>query len=339
MKRSKLEFVHVLMRLHAFLRRANRQRGAVPATRRAFERVRRACAPWQVELVVDAPPGRRTVDYDVLLTDGVRETTMLGWHRDEGHPWSVDYAEHWAADFVVTVNGRHVTIREALDVVRTGADDTRDLALRIVDDALIAAAVERAAIPVTAAELARAGRIFRLVHDLDSDAALGRWLDALGTLRDAWEEQLRGSIQVAKWKDRLCNSRVAPYIRRRSPDLATLLVYRATARDVDAANALRAAARRRPLRDVVHEAMWRGEPVSGEDALLLRGDVPRDMRLGTVAGKLVGPWQRDGRYVLCAVQDVRLARDTPALRTLVRQRLVDEWLRDARTTASVQWHW
>jgi putative peptide maturation system protein len=322
-----------------FLRGADRTREGVKRTRAAFEALRRRLAPLQVELVVDSPPGHRTVDYDVLISNAERETTMLGWHRDEGRPWSIDYSEHWAANFVVTVNKRHVSIQEALAFLREAEGRHPGLARRLVDETLLASAVEQDPPKVTEREIRRAGEIFRIVHGLSSASALRRWLDGRGTTMAAWEEWLAGGVRNAKWTDRLCKGRIEPYFLNHHADLAILLVQRASMPDREAARQLLHAARSHSLHEAVGDSQWRGVDVESGIDLMRLDELPRQAQPDAVAGARLGPFAIHARHVVFQVVKRRPAKLNLATRALIRERLVADWLSAERVKASLQWHW
>src|SRR6476646_9343304 len=108
-----MSFEKALLDAVPFLRalpRAGALKKSVWAQLGAF---RAAHAEVGVELVVDRPPGHPDVDFDLLL-QVAEGTVAIGWRPDGGMPWSVQYSEHWASSLVLSVNGRDVTIQEAL---------------------------------------------------------------------------------------------------------------------------------------------------------------------------------------------------------------------------------
>lgn len=338
MTRKWSEFDAAVRQSIAFLRRARRTRDGIVATRRAFEALRRRCAPFRLELVVDSPPGTTVVDYDVLLTHG-RETTMLGWHRDEGRPWSVDYAEHWAADYVVTVDGRHVSIRDALVFLGEARGRDPGLARELIDQAILANEVERNPPNVTAKELAHSVEVFLIARGLGSHGALEQWLAEEGTNPVAWREWLAGGIRISKVKDRICRGRIVPYFRKHRAGLATVLVHRASAGDAELARELFQVARKTNLAEAIGEACWRGaDVVGGLEVVRLDEVVGRSRPANATPGSLLGPMARDGRHLVVQVLKHRAAKLDADTRHVIRNRLVAEWVAEQRARASIEWH-
>src|SRR5262245_32273598 len=108
------EFEAALSEGIAFLRDLPPGRGEVAASRSRLEAFRAAHPGLRVDLLVDQPPGSPRVDYDLLLGGPDGSTVALNWRPDRGLPWVVDYADHWAANFVVSVNRKDVTVQQAL---------------------------------------------------------------------------------------------------------------------------------------------------------------------------------------------------------------------------------
>src|SRR5262249_28545584 len=106
-----LPFERSLADAVAFLRDLPRQREAVPG---APDGRSASLAPppgLRAALLVDPPPASPRVDYDLLFGAPEGGTVSLNWRADGGVPWVVEYADHWAANHVVTVNDHPVTVQ------------------------------------------------------------------------------------------------------------------------------------------------------------------------------------------------------------------------------------
>ena len=339
MSDATVNFEPAVMASIAFLRGADRTKEGMSKTRVAFKAMRRRFAPLQLELVVDCPPGNSRVDYDVLISTDEGETTMLGWHQDEGRPWSVDYSEHWAADYVVTVNKRHVSIRDALVFLREAHARHALLARKLVDEALIANAIEQDPPKVTEKELQRTAETFRILHGLRSEEALTRWLEETGTSRVAWQEWLAGGVRMTKFKDRICKGRIEPYFQKHRSGLAVILVHRASVKDAEVGRQLLALAPTHSLHEAICEMRWRGDDVVSGIDLMRLDEMPGGEGSDAAVGSFLGPVATDGHQVVYQLLKRRAAKLDAATRTLIRERLVSGWLAAQRATASVEWHW
>ena len=83
----------------------------------AYEKLkayREAHSNLRADLLIDRPPCSHRMDYDLFLGLPDASTLALSWRPDAGIPWNVEYADHWSANFVVTVNGWHTTIQQAM---------------------------------------------------------------------------------------------------------------------------------------------------------------------------------------------------------------------------------
>lgn len=331
-------FERAVMAAIDFLRRADRDRAAKEATRRAFQILRKKHLPLHMELVVDHPPASCRVDYDVLISDADGTTTMLGWHRDEGRPWSIDYADHWAANFVVTVNKRHLTIFDTLTFMRAANERGPDLAQQLIDAALIAEAVAADPPKVDEEEIARAGEIFRIQHGLLKADEMTAWLDASGTTPAAWKQWLETSVQTAKFKDRLCRGRIEPYFAKHRRQLAPVLVHKVTLRERGAASELARLAQEVGLFAAVCTARWKGLEADS-DVEMRRADELAAEHLAQGIGTCWGPLYEGSRHCLFEIKNHGKAKLDAATRATIRSRLVARWLDEQREKASIEWHW
>src|SRR3954468_12534485 len=90
----------------AVLRELPRHRHGERVARARFEQFKRSHPGLSCRLLAEAKPGSDDRDYDILLTIPDAGTVALSWHPDEGVPWTARYADHWAANFVLTVDHR-----------------------------------------------------------------------------------------------------------------------------------------------------------------------------------------------------------------------------------------
>ena len=339
MSDAKKVFEKAVMNAIDFLRSVDRNRGSIDESRRKFLALRRGFPKLQLELVVDIPPGNMEVDYDVLISNEQRETTMLGWHHDEGRPWSVDYSEHWAANYVATVNKRDITIREALTFLRQISDKDPNLFRQFIDEALMASAVEQDCPAVSDREIAQAGRNFKRFYGLSSEDDLDSWLKKTGLNRDGWRAWLIGGIQLSKFRDRLCKGRFQSYFKEHKQDLAEILIHRVSFPNRDSAEQLLHKARTMPLNDAVCEMRWQGSELVSETELVRLDEIPPEARKGIVPGALWGPCGIGARHVVYQFLKMRPARLDASTRSLIRKRLVSAWLAAEHAASTVHWHW
>src|SRR5262249_52159125 len=145
----------------SLLRGLPREREGMPEGRARLEHFRREYPGVRADLLVDQPPASRQVDYDLMLSHPEGGTLALSWRADGGVPWAVQYADHWAANYVLTVDAREVTIQQALLFLKLTGDREPDLMTELVDQQLIAMAIDADPPPVSDEELQRAADEFR----------------------------------------------------------------------------------------------------------------------------------------------------------------------------------
>ena len=110
----KTNFRNLLADAASLLRELPRDRRETGAARATFQQFRDAHPGVRADLVIDRKPGAETVDYDILLGAPEGGTVVVSWQPDDGVPWTAQQADHWAANYVLTVNGRHTEIQSAL---------------------------------------------------------------------------------------------------------------------------------------------------------------------------------------------------------------------------------
>jgi putative peptide maturation system protein len=289
---------------------------------------------------VDQPPASLRVDYDVLLGYPDGGTLALTWHADDGVPWFVQYADHWAANYVVTVNDGHVTIQQALLFLKLAGRQYPDLMTQLVEQQLIVEAIEKDPLPVSATELQAASDEFRIAIGLSSADETRRWLEEMGLSIVRFQELLRGKIQAQKLKDRVTADRIEPYFEAHREGFDLVQFFQVEAPVAAVASNLARRAREQNLITAIRTNAVR---IGGKDL----GAVLRSQRVcelpsvltSAVPGEVVGPVAESGRYWVAEVFDRQPARLDAQTRAAIHEKLFREWLTDQRKQATVHWHW
>lgn len=322
------------------LRTLPRQREDAGAARASFEKFRSSHPGVRTDMVVDQPPGSPQVDYDILLGHPSGGSLVLGWRADEGVPWSVEYADHWASNFVVTVNDRPVTIQEALLYLRVEAHRSPDLMTDIVNQRLVAEAIEKDPPLVSPDELQESADAFRTVHGLFRADAMHRWLAETDLTEERFAALVRWIAQRRKLQDQVADERVEAHFDAHRAQFETVYYFRVDARDGALAQRLAA--------DAVGRGLWatlHGDPArpDGENlAGVLESRYARelDARLaGASVGSLVGPVTDASGHWIAQVLDRRPPRLDSRTRAAVGSEIFREWLVERRSKAVVHWHW
>ena len=105
-------------------------------------------------------------EHDVLLEHPERGTVGITWCADDGTPWAITYADHWASNLVVSVDDGDVTLQEALLFLKMAAEKASDLMESLVSEKIVAMAVQAEPPPVEHGELQAAADAFRIANGL-----------------------------------------------------------------------------------------------------------------------------------------------------------------------------
>lgn len=305
-----------------------------------IERFRKKHPNAGATLLLDQPPGSSRLDYDLLLNYPKGGTVGLTYQPDSGHPWCVEYAEHWAANFVVSVNKKNVTVQEALLFLNLQAQSTPDLMNLIINKELIAQEIEKSPTPVKARDIqsmADAYRIFRGLHSAD---ATRRWLHETGISEERFWKLCGSMVLERKLRQRIAGRQIKPYFHTHRKTLEVVHLVKVVARSRASAGKIMVSARQRNLLYALADWMKR-RALSLVDARLIRCRA-RDLDSSLAdasAGAIIGPMKKEDGYWVVQV----LARENAVLdastRWEIRDLLFSEWLEHRRREATVQWHW
>jgi len=298
-----------------------------------------------IDLVVDRPPGRPDIDFDLLVHADPEGTVALGWRPDAGMPWTVLYSEHWAANLVLTVNGLDVTIQDALQVLRLNGEGASDLSTRLVDHCLIAAAILKDPPTVSDQELQSAADTFRLARGLHNAEATGRWLAAAGLSHERFEALLKAIVQARKLKERINDEQVSAYFVSHAESLAIVTIVRVcSASEGCLLDANLSAA---TIGQVIDRALSGGSIDDGPGSRICieTGFLP--MVLPWVppesdtppAGTVLGPERHREEYCWALVLRRLPAQLNRETRGFIQERLFASWLEGERGKAEIRWHW
>jgi putative peptide maturation system protein len=322
------------------LRELPRERAQADETRQRLDAFRREHPGVQVELVTDWSGGPTRVDYDLLIRDDARGTLALSHARDGGSPWSIEHAEHWAAQRVLTVDGQPLTMHDALRIWQARAALGPSLMDELLDDALVARALADDDAEVGADEAQRAADAIRRRLGLRERARTLGWLERHGLSPAGFEELARREARRQSWLDRMFAAEGRAYFEQHPDEFERVDVFLVHGA-VSALEELAAEARSGgSLLAAVGERLRAGSASPLEGALERRfsRQLPDQLR-SAAALEVVGPWQAGDRPWLAQVL-ARAASELDAeVRQSLRSALFERWLARARAAADVRWHW
>ena len=323
----------------ALLQQLPRGRHETRLAREQFAPLKTSHADLMPQLVAHPVPASDAVDYDVLLTRAGAGTLSLTWRADDGVPWAPEHADHWASNFVLSIDAFSVSIQSALLYLNGIMSQRPRVMERLVSRTLFDIAIAEADIAVSDQEVEDAVDAFRSTQGLFTGAATQQWLDERQLSMDALREMVRDTAIARKFKDGLTRDRIAPYFSAHRAEFDRVRVLRVD--NVATASAQQFA-----------EA-WRGTgvcPVLGGDAAFAdctarldrwcAMDLAPEFAVAAV-GEIVGPveGEQDGTSSVGQVLSREAAVLDADTRARIHELLLDRWVAERRAAANVQWHW
>jgi len=307
--------------------------------RKQFECFSAAYPGIRAELLVDQPPGSPKVDYDLLLEHPDGGTVALSWRPDNGTPWSVVYSDHWAANYLVTVNNQTVSIQEALLFLKLASGQYPDLMTEVVDQTLITQAIAENPPSVNQGELQAAADQFRSANHLDTADATHRWLNEMGLSMARFEELMRRWISRRKLEQRVTKDLIKPYFHAHRKTFDTVRFFRADTQHMAGAKRLVGRARKKGLLPVTQLLTGvEGRDLTGSLMSRYAFELPSDLANAPV-GRVVGPVPEGRGFWVAQVLQRQPARLDAQTRAVIRNQLFQECLSERRNQATVRWHW
>src|SRR5690348_16386675 len=330
----------MLARAARFLRELPHGRDDAEHVRAQFRSFKAAHPTFRVDLLVDQPPGSLNVDYDMLLGHPDGGTVALSWRPDNATPWSVMYADHWAANYVVTVNNHAFSVQDALLFLKLASGQYPDLMTEMVNHALVAQAIAEQPSRVTKKELQAAADEFRSLNHLDSTEATHRWLKETGLSLKRLEELLTQLVRRQKLEQQVVLAKlIREYFRTHRTEFDVLRFFQVSVEDKTMAEHLVKSSRKKGLLYVTHSLMGKGR--SGLTGSLMSRhifELPCEFAKAAV-GKILGPVREGNVWWIAEIMMREPARLDSHTRAAIRAELFQEWLTKRRSEAAVRWHW
>jgi putative peptide maturation system protein len=322
----------------ALLRELPRHRHGERPARARFEQFKASHPGLPCRLLIEARPGSDDLDYDILLTIAGAGAVALSWHPDHGIPWTARYADHWAANFVLTINGRSTTIQSALLYLSARLQRRPDLMRDLVDRALFFAAIEDAPPEIGEAELEAAVDTFRARQRLYSGAAMQQWLDDMQLTMETLQELVAQSLQLEKFKNTLVADQLRPHFDAHRRDFDRLTVMRLETMMRASARRVAATWRRSGTCPVLDGRQAPPRDASGRLETFFACDLPAAFA-GAKEGSVIGPVDGGGTFWVGQVLGRHAARYDGATRERIQDLIIDAWLTGQRSKATIRWHW
>jgi putative peptide maturation system protein len=310
-----------------------------------FARFRAAHPEVDADLFIDKQPGHPEIDFDLFLQGDAAGTIAVGWRPDRAMPWSAQYSEHWASNLVVSVNGRDLTVQEALQALRLNGETESDLSTALVNFCLVSSAIANDPPPVSDSELQTASDRFRAARGLYDAEKTDRWLAEAGLSIERFEALVKVRVQARKLMDRITIDQVEPYFAAHIESLAKMTVVRMHLASTEPLEVFPLS--ETAIGDFVKRAF---SDQLGDSDLGIRIVIetafteevlpmlPRDSKPPPV-GTLVGPRLHGGEYWFVQVLGHTPARLDQDTRRRIQAKIFALWLDAQRATAQIRWHW
>jgi putative peptide maturation system protein len=334
----KTTFEYALGDAVELLRELPRHRHGERDARSRFEQFKAAHAGLPCRLVVHSKPGSDDIDFDMLLTIQDVGSLTLSWHPDHGIPWTALMADHWAANYVLTVNGASTSIQSALLYLSARLQRRPDLMRDLVDRSLIFAAIGDTSPRIDDAELDAAVDAFRRGQGLFSGDAMQRWLDEMQLTMETLEELVAQSLQLQKFKEATVAAQVRPYFAAHRNNFDRLTVVRLEGMTHASARRIANTWRRSKNCPIFSTRGRSLDAQNGRIDTLFACDLPADF-VGKFAGSIVGPVTSLDKFSVGQIVRVEAARFDRSTRERIGNLLFESWLADQRSKAAIRWHW
>ncbi|PYS11958.1 MAG: hypothetical protein DMG15_16100 [Acidobacteria bacterium] len=323
-----------------FLKSLPRMREDVRSANERLNQFRSDHPEVRADLLIDQPPGSTEVDYDLLLGESDNGTLALSWRADNADPWVVKYTEHWAANFVVTVNGHNVKVQDVLLLLKIIGQRDNRLLDDIVDQALLFQALQEDPIEISDEEAQSAADRFRIRSGLRSAEATRRWMKEMGLTADRFRDLASSEVRIEKLINKVSADRVESYFAQHRDQFDQVLVFEICGMDNETAGRVVERGRVDGLLSAAQGLLpdAANEHLRGELHACTAQDLPAEARDGA-EGSVIGPFAR--RNVWCALQVIRRspAELNASTRTAIREQLFRDWLNSRCQQAAVRWHW
>ncbi len=284
--------------------------------------------------------------YDALVRpQGFRGTVSLSVCHDDTLPWPLRGLQPWRDSELLRVNGTVMPVENAIQQLDL-LWQRKPLMQRLVDSCLIESELQRRDIEATPEEVQATVDDMRRRRGLLTVADTHAWLADSGMSMHGLTELAMKLARAAKLRDLIAGADVERYLEehRESFDVFNTRVLQTP--DAEAAGQTLDAVRTgsRTFLDAAQEAFCSDR--TGRAQLFYRKE-PRhrlaerlgDTTVSLKSGTLLGPLEEGDDRLVIHVTSVESAERNPHLRSAVVAHLFDEWLREQRRTARIEWFW
>jgi putative peptide maturation system protein len=241
---------------------------------------------------------------------------------------------------VVSINDQHLSVQQALLLLRMSANGHPDLMASMVNQIILSEVVSQEDVAVTVEELQEAADRFRQSKGLLSAAAMRQWLEDMRLSQVAFEEMLEMTVKTRKVKERVTAERLDAYFESHRQEYDQVQLFEVKVATEELAAQLMNQAQEIGLL-VATQKMLADSSLSGlEGTLTTRyaDTLPSDLH-SSPPGKIIGPYIENKQYVVAQVYSRQPAQLTGQTLDAVQEAVYQEWLAQKRAAATIRWHW
>jgi putative peptide maturation system protein len=305
------------------------ERASPSQAQRQFSELRARHSTASIDLVWDEQAFDLSRHYDALVRPpGFAGIVALSVCPDDTLPWPLRGLQPWRDSDLLRVNGTVMPVENAIQQLDLLWQKT-PLMQRLIDSCLIEAELQRRQIEVTPDEVQSAIDEMRRRRGLLSAADTNAWLVSSGMSMHGLSDLAVKLARAAKLREAVVGHEVNRHLEQHQTNFD--IVHVRVLQSPDAATIRQVAEAVRngscEFLDAAEEAVFRD--ITGRTELFSRRE-PRHRLLARLA---------DEEHVLTQVVSIEPADRNPNLRSAVVAHLFEEWLRERRESAHIEWFW
>jgi putative peptide maturation system protein len=290
----------------------------------------------QPRLVSHKKPAQLHPQYEAFLNTA-EGTLGIRWEPDLAMPWSVAYADHWASNLVLTVDGMEITIQSALIYLGSVLSNYPDLMTELVNHAIWSRVLENESIAIEELDIDAAIVSFRKQRGLFRAEATEQWLKENGLTYAALKDLITQQLKVEKLQKNLAADKIETYFEAHRHDFDSLTCLQVSNISLDEANTL--------------VNVWK-QVIGAEGESLLKwvpenANIMRTTKLAKfwpqgfndIKTNITEPMKIGEGYVVGCVINRQPAVLNSEIRTQIQAQITQEWLTKQRKLSNIRWHW
>jgi putative peptide maturation system protein len=328
-----------------FVESINREQLDGQTVRERLRQLQSALPDATLDIVSERENIGGDVTYCLLMSHG-ESVYSICCTRQHALPWQLRGATNADANELLTVNGYTVTVEHAIHLLDF-VWEREDVATRMIDMALLAHEIDRRPTGLSDSELADMLSTFYSDRSLGTAEAQAEWRDSRGLTEQRLVRLLEEAIVRHQVERTLVEAQYDAEWRDHAPDYLGIRVMQATIPQYclrQTEELLQKNSQGRSISCIVNQ-LAKGisyrYPFRIECADLLRHEIESN------ADDVFGQSEGAVLLVRMATSEVRLMEivgheaemsDATLERRIVR-RLMDQWYRNQRRVARIEWHW